>query len=413
MRVKQSENNATYNLGKRVNQYTTLDLIRKKGPITRPEIARISGLSRPTVDVAVDTLRKKKFVKRAGFASSRGGRRPILWKLNNKGGYIVGVDMESPHLTIILIDLETNIISKSKVSFSLNMGKEIILSYLIKEVHKVINKAGINTEDIIGMGVGIPGLIDKSRGISASIERIPGWYNVPIVDILKKEFNLPVFLENDVSVMAMAEKYSGDGQEVENMIYVAFRTGIGSGVFINGELFRGVHGNAGFLGHITIDKNGPLCTCGNRGCLELFADEPVIINKAKEGLKNKVKTSINSLVEGKVEKITPEVVFKSALDKDSFALDIVRKTGKYLGIGIANMVNLFDIELVIIGGNITKAGEPFLESVRKTAKKHLLPLFNKNLKIKYAKIGEDAAALGATILVLQDLFKAPSVNLSI
>lgn len=408
----QVQESTTYNLEKRINQYVVIDLIRKKGPITIPQIVRISELSRPTVDDVVDTLRKKKVVKRVGFAPSRGGRKPTLWKLNNKAGYVVGVDMVSPYVTTILTDLEANIVSESIGYFPLDAGKEKIISYLKEEIHKTINKAGIINQNIIGIGIGVPGLIDKSAGISTSIERIPGWNNVSIVDILKKEFNVPIFLENDVNLMAIAERWLGDEQGTENMIYVAFRTGVGAGIFINGELFSGVYGNAGFLGHTTVDKDGPLCVCGNRGCLELFADEPAIVNKARKGLKNGVKTRISALVDGKMERVNAEIIFMAASEGDLFALDIVREVGQYLGIGIANIVNLFDTQLIVIGGCITKAGESFLRSIRKTVEKRLSPQFNKNLKIKYAKVDSTAAALGATILALQDLFKVPSINLS-
>ncbi len=399
-----------YRLDKKINEYVVLDLIRKKGPISIPNIVRITNLSRPTIDSFINHLQRRDFIKIEGLGSSRGGRKSNLWKINNKAGYIVGIDMESPHLTILLTDLELNVIGMSKTTFSLSAKKEKILDLLKTKNREIFTKSGISQTKLVGIGIGVPGLIDKSRGTSVSIERIPDWRDVPLVQILKEEFKVSVFLENDVTLMSIAEKtLNKEIRNKENMIYIGFRTGIGGGIFINGKLFNGVYGNTGFIGHTTVEKEGPRCRCGNKGCLELFADEPAIINKAKEGTKRGTKTNISQLAAKKADAITIEIILQAAREGDVFARSILREAAEYLGLGIANVVNLLDIPLVIIGGSITKAGELFLEWVREASRKRLTSIYRDYLDLRYAKIDQNTAALGGAICVLQDIFKEPSI----
>lgn len=400
----------SYRLDKKVNEYLVLNLIRKKGPISIPDIVRITNLSRPTIDNFINHLKKRKLIKREGIRSSQGGRKANLWKLNNKAGYIVGIDMESPHLNILLTDLELNIIGTSKATFLLSTKKEKILDLIKIKVREVITKSGVDQTKLIGIGAGVPGLIEKSQGMSLAIERIPDWRDIPLVEILKEEFKVPVFMENDATLMAIAEKtLNKEINNKENMVYLGVRRGVGAGIFINGKPFNGVYGNAGFIGHTTVKKDGPRCSCGNRGCLELFADEPAIIKKVREGIKRGAKTNISQLATKKPDAITMEIILQAAMQGDVFARSILKEAAEYLGLGIANIVDLLDIPLVIVGGNITKAGELFLEWIREASQKRLTSICRDNLDLRYAEVNQNAAALGAAILVLQDIFKEPSI----
>ncbi len=393
---------------KKLNEHLILNLIREKGAIGIPEIVKISGLSRPTIDSVVNSLDKEGLIKKEGVGDPSGGRKPNLWKLNNTAGFILGIDMESPHLNIVLTDLELNIRSSSNTYFSLYEKPEVIITFLKEKIREVITRSRIEQAKLVGIGIGIPGLINKSKGLSVSIERIPNWNNVPIVQILTDEFKIPVLLENDATLMAIGEKeLNEEVKDIQSLIYIVSRTGIGAGIFIDGKPYTGVYGNSGFIGHTTVLKDGPLCSCGNRGCLELFADEPAIIENAKKGYQAGKPDGMSQLVENDPGDMILEMIIQAATQGDTYARDILKEAAGYLAIGIANAVNLLDIPTILIGGNITKAGELFLKWVKEESRRKVQAIYRDNLDVRFAAINENSTPLGGAILILHDIFKDP------
>jgi predicted NBD/HSP70 family sugar kinase len=397
-------------IDKRLNEYLVFKLIKEKGPISIPELLSETKLSRPTIDTFIARLRKKNLIIQSGFGTPHSGRRPKLWKLNGKAGYLIGVDMESPHLTVILTDLDLNIVQSSKSVFSLNSNSEAILATVMDRIHGIIGKSGVDQSKILGIGIGVPGLINKFRGVSVLIERIPDWKNVPVIEILNREFGVPVFLENDVRLMAIAE-YSMNREldEKKNMIYIGYRTGIGATIFIDEKPISGTFGNTGFIGHTTIEKDGPLCSCGNRGCLELYADEYVIIRQVKDILRDKAVKDLPSTGKKNVNEVTMETVIQLSKNGNSAITNILKKSAEYLGLGIANAVTMFDIPFVLMGGSIVQAGEQYLDWVKESALGRLSSIFKEHFELRYARIISDAAPLGGAILVLRDVFRQPSI----
>jgi len=307
--------------------------------------------------------------------------------------------------------IRDSVIGTSETTLPLSVSKERILGLLRMIIREIFAKSGASQLKLIGIGMGFPGTINKSRGTCVSSERIPDCHNVPLVQILKEEFKVPVFLQNDVTLMSIAEKaLNTEIKDIENMIYIGFRTGIGAGIFINGRPFDGNYGNAGLLGHTVVEKDGPRCSCGKKGCLEVFAGEPAIIRKAREGIESGVKTRISQLATEKGDGITMEIILRAAREGDVFARSILKEAAKYLGLGIANAMDLLDISLIIIGGSIVEGGESFLDWLRKAIQKRVSSIYGDNLDLRYAKVNENAAALGAAVLVLQDAFKEPTIH---
>jgi predicted NBD/HSP70 family sugar kinase len=398
-----------YRLDKKVNKYLVFESIRKKGPISIPEIEKITKLSRPTIDNYIKVFHEKGFIKKEGFGDPQGGRKPNLWKLNNHAGYLIGVDMESPNLNILLTDLDLHTIQATSTTFSLNSKTEDLLEMLYQGIKNIMTISNIGSDKVLGIGIGVPGVIDKYRGAAVSIERIPDWHDVPLEEILKDRLHLPVFIENDVMLMAFAEKsMNKELKDIKNLIYIGFRypSGMAARFFLEGRPYNGHYGNAGFVSHIQVEKDGPLCTCGKRGCLELYADVRSILNRINNGMKEGGKTRIRGMMEKK-EDITLTEVGQAADEGDDLAVRVLSEAAFYLSRGIEYLVSLFDIPLVVLGGSITQAGNVFLNIVKEASRKRLISTFRNSLDVRYGYIGDNAASLGGALLVYKDIFKEP------
>lgn len=399
------------NLLKEVNQYSVLNLIRKRGPLTRPEIVRITGLSRPTVEKIIDEFRSLGFIEELGKRSSavKSGRKPVLISLNPSAKYIVGIDFECPDINIVITDLKSRKLAEKSRRLHENDSPDRILRFLKGDIDALIQQLGIGNDKLVGIGIGLPGILDYSSGVSVIIERLSHWENVPIRDIMYDHYKVPVFIENDVNMMAIAEKYLCEDEVLDNMIYVALRQGIGAGIFIDGALYHGTHGNSGFLGHTTISNRGKKCKCGKKDCLELYADEPQIVASAIAAMQGNSRSLIGRLSDNNKEMISLTTIGQAADAGDHVALQVLHDAGNFLGIGIANMIYLLDINKVIIGGSAVCAGDQFLESVRASLNDSLRSVFQQELSVRFSRINESTAALGATIIVLLDIFKAPEI----
>ena len=223
--------------------------------------------------------------------------------------------------------------------------------------------------------------------------------------LIWEEFDIPVFIDNDANVAALGEKWFGNAQGIDNFIYITLDLGIGAGIVINGEVYRGVDGVAGEFGHISISLNDEKCQCGNYGCLENLASSLAIVPRAKKLMSSGKETILSQMVEGSVEDIGIEVIIEAARKKDELALEVLREASRYLGIGVANLVNLFNTKTIILGGPLAQAEEIFLKFVRKIAMRRVYPVAAKGLKIIAGRFDEDVYVVGAAALALSHIFK--------
>ena len=390
---------------KRLNETLILNAIRKDSPISRTDIVKMTELSGATVTKFVDNLIQTGFVREDGYDDSRGGRRPTLLKLVPEASFAVGVELGAANLRAVVVNLEAKIVAKIAKKTNADEGRERVLKRMSEIIHQVIDASGVGRENIKGIGIGISGIIDHQRGICLFCPNIKGWENVPVKRLVEEEFGMEVSVDDSSRMAALAEHWCGLARKVENFIFVNVGFGMGSGIFTNGQLYRGSRGAAGELGHITIDENGPRCQCGNRGCLETLVCGPAIIRRARERLEEGVVSLIGKMVDGDLTKITPELVVEAARKGDKLAFNIMEKTGEYLGIGIANTVNLFNPELVIIGAGISRAGDLFLDTVKRTVKARALHTASTSVDIKLSELGDTTAAQGTAILVLKNIFE--------
>jgi N-acetylglucosamine repressor len=400
-----------YRLDKKVNKYRVLESIREHGPISVPEIAKLTRLSQPTIDNYIKIFFEKGVIKKQGLGDPQGGRKPNLWKLNNHAGYLIGVDLESPSLNLLLTDLDLNTIQSRSTSFSLSLKKEQVVEMLCQEIRELLFSNDVDPVKVLGIGIGVPGIINKYQGAAISIERIHDWHDVPLESVVTENMHIPVFIENDVMLMALAEKtFNQELKNEHNLIYLGFRypSGLAARFFLDGKPYNGCFGNAGFVGHIQVETEGPDCTCGKRGCLELYANVRAILDSVQRAIKRGEKTRINSLMK-RGEEVSLHDVGRASEEGDNLALQVLREAAGYLAMGIEYLVSLYDIPLVVLGGSIMDAGHVFLQLVREASRERLLSQFRNSLDIRYGCMGDDAATLGGALLVYNDIFKEPAL----
>ena len=275
-------------------------------------------------------------------------------------------------------------------------------------IREVITSSDVNFQKIAGISLAVPGLVDSKRGIMLITPNF-GWKDTPLKEILEEEFHTAIFIDNNVNAMALSEAQFGVGRGVKNFICVNVGMGIGSGVIIDGEIYRGETECTGEIGHTTVDYNGPKCSCGNNGCLEIMAAGPAIARSAVKAIRRGRKTAITELVKDKLNRITAAIVAQAATQGDKLAREIMERTGEYLGTGIANIVNLFNPQIVVIGGGVAQAGGLIFDPLKRTMKKRAFPVPAKAVKIVTPSLGRNCTVIGAATLVLKDIFKSAKV----
>ena len=309
----------------------------------------------------------------------------------------IGVDVGGTNVKVALVDDSGSIVFTDTVPTRAEMGYEYTISNMIKAIQDVIRESKTDMKDIKGIGFGFPGQIDCDNGVVRLAPNIPGWVNIPIADIVSKEFGVPVKVDNDVRCAALAELNYGAGKGATNMICITVGTGIGSGLIVNGKLVRGASNAAGELGHIKLQmEGGPLCGCGDHGCLEAFASGPSIVAMAEEYVRGGKSTKYRELAKNE---ITPYYVCEAAKQGDVVAKKIFEIIGNYIGIGLASVVNLLNPEKIVIGGGVADAGEFLFGPIKETLKKRSMPIQGAAVQVVHAELGNTAGVIGASLLI--------------
>jgi len=356
--------------------------------------------------------------------------------------YVIGVDLGGTKIATAVMDREGKIKGKNIELTQILGGPEVVIGQMIRMTRLTLSKAKVGLSQIKGIGIGAAGPLNIKTGIIITPPNLPGWHNVQLIRPFQKEFKTPVFLDNDANAAALGEWKFGAGRGCKNMVYLTISTGIGGGIIIGGKLYRGTNYNAGEIGHMTIDPEGPLCGCGNRGCLEAHSSGTAIARWAREalskdrrrrtGIVNSQQSIVNSpqrtkktmdyglwtkkkrqkikgsgslileLAKGDLKKVSAELVFQAAKKGDRKALEVVRKSAEFLGIGVANVINVFNPQRVVLGGGVTKAGSLLFKPVREVAYKRAMPALAKVVEIVPAKLGDDVGIIGAATLVLTE-----------
>jgi N-acetylglucosamine repressor len=387
---------------KRVNKSLILRVVNNEELISRAELSRKVELTIPTVMKIVDELLEEGLLREVGVGESSGGRPPKLLELNSKGKHVVAVKILPDELQVGVSNLKNIFLLKKTKNIHPKAGYQKILAELKKTIRQVIKESGIGWERILGIGIGVPGVVNYLTGEVRSAPNLKGWRNIRLGSDIKEEFNVPVFVENEARVSTLAEKWHGVGREIENFVCVDVAVGIGSGLVIKGDLYRGFESLAGEIGHSTVMENGHLCNCGKRGCLETVASNTAILKSIKADPGD----IIMQLCEGDKNLITMDLVVRAAKMGDRKSRKCIEKAAKYLGKVIGGLVNVVNPEIIIINGKITAAGEAFFAPLQDQVKKYSFRGNNQSINITSSRLGANGGLIGAASLVLRRVFRA-------
>jgi glucokinase len=315
--------------------------------------------------------------------------------------YYLGLDLGGTKILTGLADSEGNIITRSRRDTEAELGEDKIIENMIATIEDVLEKSGVKREQIITLGIGSPGPLDSKKGIIIENANLP-WKNVALVEKIESALGIKTLLQNDANAAALGEKWFGAGKNVDNMVYITISTGIGGGAIIERELFTGVNDNACEIGHTVIDPNGPLCGCGNHGCLEAFSSGTSIGKRAKEAAAAGKSKEMLELADNIVDDIDAVICAQAAYQGDQVAKNIFKNAGYHLGIGLGNIVNTFNTEMIILGGGVMKAADLFLDEAIKTMEDIALAGSLEMVTVKEAELGSDIGLKGAIAVAMED-----------
>jgi glucokinase-like ROK family protein len=399
--MTQPQNLGSFQLMKLQNKSQILDTIRTDGPISRAEVAKQTHLTPPTVTNLVSELIYSGLVIEGSMGTSTGGRKPILLTINYAAFQIIGMDIGISNIKIVVTNLKGQLLDQAKINMPASIDKEAFLQLIARFLEERMTEDWGQPKQILGIGVGMHGLVDPEQGISIFAPNLK-LRQIPIREYLEARFQLPVYVENDAMAMALGERWFGEGMGTDHFISVNIGMGVGAGIYLNGELYRGTTNSAGEIGHTVIDLDGELCSCGNIGCLQTIITGPAIAKKATNLMLNhQASTSLlHKLSQNQQYNISGEDVHEAAVQGDSLAQDILRGIGTHLGIGLANLTNTLNPQKIILGGGVSRSSEFFMASLRNSLYSRVLET-SKHVEIVVTQLGEYATAIGAATIVLQ------------
>ena len=384
-----------------------LRIIRDRGPLAASDIVRISGLAKSTVSIHVERLLEAGLVRQ----EARPGSKRSKLKIAEGAGVVVGVDVGQTHLAVGLCDLEAELLHRERVPLALvRETPEAVLERACRLIAGLLaRRAGGRPGRLLGIGVGLPGPVDYARGVPVSPPVMPGWDRFPVVSRLGGRFGCPVFVDNDVNVMALGERNAGAAQEADDFLFVKVGTGIGAGLVARGRIYRGAKGAAGDIGHIGIDGDATPCRCGNRGCLEAVAGgaglSVLAERMAREGASDFLAQRA-----ARGEPLDAAAVALGATAGDEACVRALMESGRKVGDVLAKLVNFFNPSLIVVGGGLALVGERYLASIREAVYRRSTPLATADLVVRKSALGEDAGVIGAAVLVLDEILSQRNVS---
>lgn len=406
MSMQQQMKSADRLLIRNINQSILLNLIRAHGPISRPQLATLSGLSQVTVIKITNNLIDRHMILEKDYAESTGGRRAGLLEIHPEGGFVVGLIPHESSLIGVILNLNSEPVYSQQWNIPLRDQYVHAIDLLAQCVEDMFSQSSIPREKIIGVGIGMSGLIDAERGCCID-SWMMNWKNVEISRPLEDRLDIPVFLDNDVNCLAIYEKLFGQGQSYHHFLVVGIGEGVGLGIIINDDLYRGAFGGAGEFGHTAVTTGGRLCECGNHGCLETYISDAGIVKNYLEY----VYATTYSLEKGMQEPTIFEVV-ERARNGNEAAMAAFQRAGILLGVSLANLVNIFNPECIVLSGADADASfladGLLLEPMHQALKQHLFSQIGKDLHFIVAQHGFESWARGAGSLVLRHFFASPA-----
>lgn len=383
------------------NLSLALNLIRREGVISRADLVRQTHLSATTISALANVLLESGFVRETGMGESRGGRPPIMLEFNYQARHVLGVDMGASHLTAVVMDLKGGVVARRYRPFAVMSDPEGTAAAIQALVHDLLQETGLNRATVLGLGLAVPAPLEGVGLTRLSPVILPAWQGYDLAQVLTRSLGLTVYLENDANAGVIAEQWWGRGRDFANLAYIKLGTGVGSGLIVRHEVYRGEGGTAGEIGHTAISTDGPPCRCGNRGCLESYVGAPALIAEVNQQQANNGHEPVHSIGD----------ITAAAAQNDPASQQTITKAGAYLGIALANLVNLFNPGLIVLGGELAAAGDLLLEAVHESVTRRAMSKAASEAIIITSQLGENAVAIGAATLVIHHAFQPSRLTL--
>jgi len=381
------------------NRSLVLRLIKKRGFLSRIELARITGLTQPTITNIVNDLIRAGLLIEVGTSETKAGRKPILLAFNDQAFYVVAISFKKKGFTVALTDLGPNILYRRDSNYSLLENTEMTLVELQKEFIHVLEYATQSLSLILGIGVSVPGPADPESFTILAHPVFLAHHNLDLRPVLR-EYDLPIFMMNNAYAACLHETWGGKAKEARSLVYFMVGETVGAGIMVDGKLYQGTDQKAGEIGHTSINIFGPRCVCGNYGCTELYCSTKSAVEKALEAAWLGKSPFLKKRLREKENTLTFQDLLEGAKNKDPVCREIFTSLGQYVGIGVVNLLNLYNPEVLVIGGEIALAKEFIESSVQQVIEERLLYRDYTSSKIYYSQWGEDVTLLGAASLVL-------------
>lgn len=400
---------------RQMNRLTVLRLLRTSGPITKPALAEYSRISRPTVSRLVDELEEQGLAERVGVATptASGGKPGVLYRFNAEGVQSAGVFLTVDTVRVALVNGNGQVLGRLERPLGLDRRPEPVLNGIVETLQDLLSSRHVTLAQLLGIGIGVPGLTSFATGVVHFAPHFPQWHDVPVSDLLKARLGIEVWVDNDCHVQALAERHFGAGQSCTDFVTVESGVGVSAAFYLQDALYRGVGETAGEVGHMTIQEDGPLCECGNRGCWETLAATTWMVEQAYQSEQATWLTPpIRARAEdGSLEKLEPDVIntlahtiFRAAQEGQPEAISLIRRHATHFGIGLATIINALNPQRIIIWGDSMNGGDLFLETVRDVVRQRAMRRPREMCTIVFSSFVQDVGVIGAASLVIDALF---------
>jgi glucokinase-like ROK family protein len=389
---------------RRINKSIVLNTIRLRAPVSRAEVANLTGLNRSTVSNIVNSLIEEGLVWENELQDSKGGRPAISLSLRPDGGAVIGVEIGVDFISVLLTDFVAKTLWQERVTIAPEKSQIEIINQaeqLIDQAMAIANERRLTT---LGIGVGLPGLVDVPQGVLIFAPNLK-WRDVPLRLMWNQRFHLPIYVENEANLAALGEYYFGVAFGVENIVYLSSGIGLGGGIIIDGKLFRGGRGFAGEIGHIQRTTQGERCGCGRIGCWETQVGPRAVLRRVKQALQDAPGQKLQSHCSEDLNDLTFEQVVCFAQEGEPIFLQALEEVGAHLGEGIADLANIFNPELIVIGGALSTAREILLPVIEKIVFSDALSASTEYMRIGFSEHGADACVFGAVAIVLDNILR--------
>jgi N-acetylglucosamine repressor len=392
------------------DKHVTEAVVRRFGPISRVGIYQMTKLRRTTISLITRELLDEGRLIVVGRSNNPLGRKQVLLQLNEDFGFIVGIEFDDKQVVAGVLDLHPRVKYSISEATNLSEGRDGLIRQLQSMVTRVMSEAGADPAQLLGIGIADPGLVDSRRGVAVLATTIDFWTDVPLQRIFEERFEVPVVLESKTRAKTVAEQMLGAGEMQENLVYFDYGAGIGAGVVVDGKLLYGQNCGVGEIGHTRVSENGPACKCGSIGCLEATAGTSAVEARMRRAIAEGALTQALQLAHGDPAKVTAWMVLEAAAASDKMSGNIVSELARDIGVGIANVVNLFNPAVVVFDKRLEPGGTLLLDQISRVVRGQTLASFSAELALRFGKIGEEAGLLGIGLCVLEKRYEIPALR---